>query len=320
MTSKKQSDANRSNAKKSTGPRTPRGKKAITTNATKHGLTSTAPVVTSAETIEQWTQFSTAFIADLAPVGPVELSLAERASNLMWRIRRIERYESEAANVVYEKAAEAIDNAKPPAPHERSWTSQIPAEKKLAEFRRQIDKFDCEAAVYATTAAMVRGYPEIVVESRFLDPTGILEILEELVGGGYEIDFDPDLRIALDLEAENTAVIDYKWNAEMVHDTVRFFASKLGTDEQELVRTIVDEAGLRAAETETTLTSLRECATKLQAQVDRKKNQLARENLVPNDEVLKTVSRHEAHLNRQLLASIHELERLQAKRIGRDDS
>ena len=40
MTSEKQAKANRRNALKSTGPKTPNGKAAIRYNATKHGLLS----------------------------------------------------------------------------------------------------------------------------------------------------------------------------------------------------------------------------------------------------------------------------------------
>ena len=43
---------------------------------------------------------------------------------------------------------------------------------------------------------------------------------------------------------------------------------------------------------------------------------MSRERLLPNEKALEKVARYEAHLCRQLYKAMHELEALQAKRVG----
>ena len=84
--------ANRSNAQKSTGPRTPEGKAIVAQNAVKHGLLAQR-VVVKGEDPEEFALYREGMLEDLDPVGSVEAILAERVVHLAWRLRRAERLE-----------------------------------------------------------------------------------------------------------------------------------------------------------------------------------------------------------------------------------
>jgi hypothetical protein len=92
MTTQKQIDANRRNAQKSTGPKTPEGKEIASQNATRHGLLAQA-LVLEGESREEFDRFSEGLMAHLGPVGYVEMMLAERVVAGAWRSRRALRIE-----------------------------------------------------------------------------------------------------------------------------------------------------------------------------------------------------------------------------------
>ena len=96
MLSEKQWLANRQNAFKSPGPRTPEGKSIAARNALKHGLLAKAVVIKDGEGAENQQSFDT-LLADLLeqlhPVGPLEEVLVEKMAVSYWRMRRVHRCE-----------------------------------------------------------------------------------------------------------------------------------------------------------------------------------------------------------------------------------
>jgi len=93
MSTQEQIKANRQNSKKSTGPKTEDGKSAVSQNAVKHGLF--AESVIKGENEADYEAFHDNMLAEYAPVGAMELFLAERAANLAWRLKRAERMQNE---------------------------------------------------------------------------------------------------------------------------------------------------------------------------------------------------------------------------------
>ena len=79
--------ANRANAKKSTGPRTPEGKARSSMNAMVHGL-SARRVVLPNEDRGAFEAFARAMRKDLRPDGPVQAMLVEEVIGAAWRLRR----------------------------------------------------------------------------------------------------------------------------------------------------------------------------------------------------------------------------------------
>jgi len=88
MTSERQAEANRQNAQKSTGPRTAAGKAAVALNGIKHGLLSRECLL-KGESETELVAFGRRLRAKLAPVGELELLLADRVVSTAWRLRRL---------------------------------------------------------------------------------------------------------------------------------------------------------------------------------------------------------------------------------------
>jgi hypothetical protein len=94
MATEAQVNANRSNAQKSTGPRTAEGKAAVAQNAVKHGLSGRADVIKGEDQAE-FDRHRETLLKELRPDGAVESMLAERAVSLSWRLQRVQRMQNE---------------------------------------------------------------------------------------------------------------------------------------------------------------------------------------------------------------------------------
>jgi hypothetical protein len=87
MTSSKQIEANRRNARKSTGPTSEEGKQHSGCNAVRHGLTAET-VIGALEDAEDYKAFEAAIRADYDAQSGVERELVLRLASLLWRLRR----------------------------------------------------------------------------------------------------------------------------------------------------------------------------------------------------------------------------------------
>ena len=100
--SQKQLIANRKNAQKSTGPKTPEGKAVVSTNAFKHGLTSSDDMVIrtalASENKNEYEQLFTALKHELRPVTLFQYHLVQRITNCLWRSRRVNKAETASIN------------------------------------------------------------------------------------------------------------------------------------------------------------------------------------------------------------------------------
>ena len=111
MPSDAQIEANRRNARKSTGPKTETGKAAASRNALRHGLASPQLILfdEKPEDFERlWEDLRTAY----GPADAVEDGLVERIALAQWRLRRVWRAEAAALNeealrIAHRRAREA---------------------------------------------------------------------------------------------------------------------------------------------------------------------------------------------------------------------
>jgi hypothetical protein len=93
VTSDKQIRANRQNALKSTGPKSPGGKAAARRNALTHGLLSTEMLLPG-EDEAALVELCGRLIEEPRPVGELEGLLVERIIGAVWRLRRLGRVEA----------------------------------------------------------------------------------------------------------------------------------------------------------------------------------------------------------------------------------
>ena len=102
MATEAQTSANRANAQKSTGPRTPEGKAVVARNAVKHCLLA-QEVVIKGEDPGEFALYRAGMLGELAPAGQIESALAQRIVQLAWRLRRAERLQGAAVDTLAEE-------------------------------------------------------------------------------------------------------------------------------------------------------------------------------------------------------------------------
>src|SRR6516165_4604083 len=93
MSSLRQIEANRRNARLSTGPVTEEGKRKSRQNALRHGLTAET-VIDALEDAEDYAAFELAVTADYDAQSAVEREIVLRLASLLWRLRRATAIES----------------------------------------------------------------------------------------------------------------------------------------------------------------------------------------------------------------------------------
>lgn len=99
-------EANKASAKKSTGPRSPRGKARVALNALTHGIFAKAALYEH-EDAHEFENLHQLLISSLAPADEFEVLLVQKIAVALWRTRRL---------LIYEKAkidlANSLANAK----------------------------------------------------------------------------------------------------------------------------------------------------------------------------------------------------------------
>ena len=88
MATDKQTAANRLNAQKSTGPKTPEGRAAVRLNGVKHGLTAET-IVLKGESQADFTGLLDSLEAEHDPATPTEEALVVQLAMATWRLRRL---------------------------------------------------------------------------------------------------------------------------------------------------------------------------------------------------------------------------------------
>jgi hypothetical protein len=101
--------ANRQNARRSTGPRTPEGKAHSSMNALKHGILARATVNATLEGEDARREFETLldrFTRDLAPHDVLQEMLVQQIVAGFWRLSKVLEFERKAAFRTYHTSAD----------------------------------------------------------------------------------------------------------------------------------------------------------------------------------------------------------------------
>ena len=110
--SEKQLNANRENAKKSTGPTSEEGKHASSRNACRHYLTGQVSTMTEEDRAAYNSRLH-ALIDDMKPQGALELSLVQSAAHGFWRLSRAEAIEENTFAMEAERNENRIECINP---------------------------------------------------------------------------------------------------------------------------------------------------------------------------------------------------------------
>ena len=281
------------------GPNTDEGKAVVRWNPTRHGISSPAPVVPGLEKREDWQEHRDGILENLAPVGRLEVTLAERVALLSWRLHRVTRYETETITISQETIEDDI--------HERDlFLSTI--RQKGSESTHPVD-IRFEAKFYKQVYSALRRFPSLGPDKTLkgADASSVVwsVLMEAKKAAGEDIDVE-----VLDLPG----VPDDAWIEELpamkvsdVRGCVEAIAGHVSLDPDELLDTATYQSGYEA----------RSAAHKKE-EVEREISRKARERILPDEKTLEKISRYEAHLSRQLYHALHELENLQKHRTTGD--
>jgi hypothetical protein len=112
MATAAQIQANRANAQKSTGPRTPEGKETASQNAVTHGLLAREGIIRG-EDEEQYREHAETLMTQLSALSPLEEILADRIIDLTWRLKRAAQDQDAVFAALYEKQEAAQESQEP---------------------------------------------------------------------------------------------------------------------------------------------------------------------------------------------------------------
>jgi hypothetical protein len=104
--------ANRANAQKSTGPRTPEGKRRSALNATRHGILAQVLHLPEEEMVA-YDEFTAPYVSSLCPVGQTETELARACADLQFRLHRLSAAEHNLFALGHEEHGDRWDTGHP---------------------------------------------------------------------------------------------------------------------------------------------------------------------------------------------------------------
>jgi hypothetical protein len=323
-------EENRRNALRSTGPITPEGKARSSKNALRHGVYSVLPVVLGLEQSEHWETHCNGIFKSLAPEGTLEKALAERVALCLWRLNRVHRYETAITSVGLERIDEQLC-PRPPAvkmsfpglePDEDNLDILQP-EEALGKILKELQEKRDTVEMWEGTQRLLEQLPELPEGARVSgnDAYGVFEdLLSALPDEGEGADSeDPDFLISVGIPEDelDDAYRWDSWTAGMVRQGLAELAHSAGIAPEKLLakalkrrRDIQEQNTDAVQQLEATLKVLRR-------RVKAKEDRLKQERMLPEANTLQKITRYEAHLSRQLLQALHELQRLQAVRGGR---
>jgi hypothetical protein len=322
MTTLAKIESNRRNGQLSHGPRTPEGKAVVSRNATKHGIFAKVPVLPG-ESPEQWESHRAGVVESLAPVGLLEVNLAERAALLLWRLQRLARYEAETVA----SAMEAVDLPPLPEPVDKFAYLNPPPQQKtrdeqLQDLRRELRTAHRDLAEVGPARDYFRALPGPNTEGTvpFAIAQTILETACSHAETAEDLRTDPPAfdskRFLKKLGLTETDAREVAWTAELIHRGLTFYATCACTNQEPFREEIGAELEDRAEELDRRVVRLEREAAAVAALLDGGSARKQFANLLPTDGRDERIAKYERHLHTLLTSTLHELERLQARRDG----
>jgi hypothetical protein len=324
-----QIEANRRNALRSTGPITPVGKARSSKNALRHGAYSALPVVPGLEWSEDWKIHCDGIFKSLAPKGTLEEALAERVALCFWRLNRVHRYETAMTSVGLERIEEqlrprlpAVEMSFPELEPDEDDLDTLQPEEALGKTLQELQEKQETVEMWQGIHRLLTQLPELSDSAPVSgdDAYGVFaDLLSALPdeGDGTDIE-EPDFLIAVGVpEDELDDAYGWDgWTAGMVRKGLAELAYSIGSaPERLLAKTVKKRKGIQEQNMDA-VQRLEATVKVLRRRVKAKEDRLKQERMLPEANTLQKITRYEAHLSRQLLQALHELQRLQAARGG----
>jgi len=319
MATTRQVAANKLNAQLSTGPKSDLGKARVAGNALRHGLFAYRILVPElGEEQAAWDAYTHQVVNELEPVGVVEQRLATRVAELLWRLDRIGRAES-AITATAVAGALLPDPATVAPEAVKTLTTPLPADASASQRLAR-----CRAAIPRLRRDLVEAerLTELV---RTLDRRPAAEVLDgiglKLVGAiRRALDWLPDLvnaRLAIILEAAGQPQVApwcAVWTGELLTKTLTVIAEVNGVSVVDLRNRVVEEMARNAATLAQQICGLEAEEIQLVATLETERACAAAAAVLVTDGRADLVMRSEAHVMRQLDATLRQLHALQARR------
>jgi hypothetical protein len=134
MATDKQLQANRQNAKRSTGPRSPEGKARSRLNSRKHGLTAKMLIIVG-ENVDDFDQLRAELMVEHDPQSVLETELVERLAGILWRLRRVPSFEAAILDTRHQQVWNQKDHALP----EPEGEVEKELDEEEADWERSVD-------------------------------------------------------------------------------------------------------------------------------------------------------------------------------------
>jgi hypothetical protein len=284
----------KSNGVSGGGPKTEEGKEVARWNATRHGIRSPAPVVPGVEKPEDWEEYRDGMLEDLAPLGSLELALAERVATLAWRLHRVIRYETESMALYQERVEDDLARARrfdSGPDHPEAVRGNAKSDSDDHRLLKRFAKMEGDKRLSSLEADLI-----IWGAMECADNVAEGEVEPEELLGSVSVPGLPDRDSWEGYEG---------WTAGLVRAVLEKVAQSTDEETEELLEAAIRSARWKADR------------SKLEAEkVERDLRNMARERLLPDEKTLEKVSRYEAHLSRLMFKALHELEALQVRRSG----
>jgi hypothetical protein len=277
------------------GPATQEGKEVVRWNATRHGISSPAPVVPGLERSADWEEHHDGMLASLRPEGHLETELAERVALLSWRLHRVTRYETAAIATSQERVKEdvhldlrflfSLQGSLHAASHPEDIRFEAKDSKRIYNALKRFPSLDPARILKGEDASSVVWSVLMAAQRAKGEEISVEDLHLRGVPEGAWVGELPDMK------------------QEDVKDCLKSIAQVADEAPEDLLETTTERARQISI-----LSKMKAEQTGIAIDVMR------RERSLPDGKTLEKIARYEAHLSRQLYHALHELENLQKRR------
>ena len=320
------------------GPKTPEGRLAVRFNASTHGILSLQPIVTAFERAQDWERHREAIIGALSPEGGMEQMLAERVASCSWRLNRVLLHEAETIAEAQEGVIESVrQQRKRELELERLFAKE--GEKVLTDLGILIEAHPANALddvrmarrFYKMVGKLFDSPPDTLIKAE--DAAWVVGVAAEHAVrlAAHQCSEEEPEREEVGLLSESLqerlpdilddiSLSEVDWRVGQLRELIKWLAEQAGVQpetqtwdgsivspQEQLVEKLYTETRYDLATKEAK-------AEEVQAQLLTAR----RDRILPSEEDLQKIARYEAHLSRQMILALHELEALQKRRAGRE--